>query len=317
MIAAGGFWAKVLYTFIPISLVVCPTSTHGKISLNNSQSDATNQTPLLRVEELCVTDHSVSLLHNISFDLNAGDVIGVLGPNGAGKTTLFRCLFGAIDTYSGKISFRGEDLSGMSDRQRATKIAAVTQEIPTDFQLSVRSVIATGRSAHQHWLTGRDKNAATIINENVRLLHLSRYLDRDISQLSGGERKRVMICRALVQQPELLILDEPCNHLDIRHQHSLMHLLQRLPISCIVSLHDFPMAARYCNKVLVMDQGQLVAQGSPEKVFTPQLFESAFGVQATPYTNPWEQWSLYTTSLSDFSCTSSNNKERLNEAVNY
>lgn len=250
--------------------------------------------PLLQVDKLTVRgDAQQLLIDNLSFSLNSGEVVGVLGPNGAGKTSLLRCLFGAQRQYEGVIRIGGRDVTTLRDRQRARLVAAVTQEMPADFQLSVRSVIATGRTPHQHWFNGRDAAAEQVISDTVRQFKLERFLDMDINELSGGERKRVMIARALVQQPQLLVLDEPCNHLDIEHQLSLMQQLRELPMGCLVSLHDFPMAARYCDRVLVMCNGQLISCGPPSQVLTAQLFASVFNVTATPYQNPWAQWSFY------------------------
>ncbi|MGB1238504.1 MAG: ABC transporter ATP-binding protein [Pseudomonadales bacterium] len=249
---------------------------------------------LLDVEGLSVRGQAHQLLlDNVSFQLEPGEVVGVLGPNGAGKTTLLRCLFGAQSPHLGTVRFSGCDIKAMSARQRAKRIAAVTQETPGDFQLSVRSVIATGRTPHQHWLSGRDLEGAEVIAQTVERFKLAHLLDKDIDQLSGGERKRVMIARALVQQPQLLVLDEPCNHLDIEHQLSLMRQLRELPVSCLVSLHDFHLAARYCDRLIVLNRGRVVGAGSPEQVLTSDLFASIFGVCATPYQNPWSEWSFY------------------------
>ncbi|MGK0501202.1 MAG: iron complex transport system ATP-binding protein [Oceanicoccus sp.] len=253
---------------------------------------------LLRVAGLTVSgDSHRKLLDDVSFSMNPGEIVGVLGPNGSGKTTLLRCLFGALKSFSGTIYLNGQNIDTLSDRQRALLVAAVTQEMPADFHLNVRSVIATGRTPHQHWFSGSDPQGDVIINETVQRLHLNDYLDRDINELSGGERKRVMICRALVQQPQLMVLDEPCNHLDIEHQLSLMELLRQLPVSSLVSLHDFPLAARYCDRVLMMQQGRLVADGCAKQVLTSELFEDVFSVSAKTYINPWEQWSFHATSL--------------------
>lgn len=248
-------------------------------------------TDLLKVQGLSLrSDSGRVLLDDISFCLGGGEVIGVLGPNGAGKTSLLRCIFGAATEYQGDILLNGFNLRQLSHRQRALKIAAVTQESPADFQLSVAAVIATGRTPHQHWLTGKDPQASEVIERCIRQFRLEEYLQRDIAELSGGERKRVMICRALVQQPDLLVLDEPCNHLDIVHQISLMQQLRDLPVSCLVSLHDFPMAARYCDRLLIMQNGRLEKLGSSAEVLTSELFSKVFSVSAQPYTNPWEQW---------------------------
>ncbi|MFT2112056.1 ABC transporter ATP-binding protein [Marinomonas sp. 2405UD68-3] len=264
---------------------------------------------LLTVKELSFCDeNNHKLLDDVNFSINTGEMVGILGANGAGKTTLMRCLFGALRNFSGTVHLNGQNTSTLHPRQRALLVAAVTQEMPADFQLSVRSVIATGRTPHQHWLTGSDPNGTAIINSAIQKFNLEIFLDRDISELSGGERKRVMICRAFVQQPQLMILDEPCNHLDIEHQLSLMELLRELPISSLISLHDFPLAARYCDRLLMLQKGRLIAQGRPDEVLTPRLFETAFNVQAKTYNNPWGQWSFHASTLPSLSKTSTQEK---------
>lgn len=305
----GRFWAKAILTFfLGVLDRVWIDKTHGKDNSNISTQIVQlacllmSAKALLRVENLSVQmDAKGLLLDDVSFNIKAGEVVGVLGPNGAGKTTLLRCLFGALRKFRGSVQLNGQSISDLTDRERAHIVAAVTQEMPGDFQLNVRSVISTGRTAHQHWLTGSDPGGQKIIDDAVQLFQLERYLERDINELSGGERKRVMLCRALVQQPQLLILDEPCNHLDIEHQLSLMGILQALPVSSLVSLHDFPLAARFCDRVLMMDGGRIVAQGDPSEVFTSALFEKVFAVQANIYSNPWQQWSFYATSLPQLS----------------
>ena len=248
---------------------------------------------MLSVEHLTVCDgRGKKLLDDVSFTLAEGEVVAILGPNGAGKTTLMRCLFGANKSYSGKVVINGYDISQMSDKQRALQIGAVSQETPADFQLSVRTIIETGRTPHRSMFTYRDPLGQAVIDKAVSKLQLEPYLDRDIKTLSGGEKKRVMICRALVQESQLLVLDEPCNHLDIQHQLELMQQLKQLSLSCLVSLHDFPLAARYCDRVLVLKDGRLVSQGAPQNVLTPALFADVFSVKVESYTNPWEQWAF-------------------------
>jgi len=248
-------------------------------------------------------ENNRKLLDDIDFTIKNGEVIGILGANGAGKTTLMRCLFGGLTDFTGDVYLNGININSLSTRERALSIAAVTQEMPADFQLSVRSVIATGRTPHQHWLTGSDPQGSAIINSAIKQFNLEQFLDRDISELSGGERKRVMICRALVQQPQLMVLDEPCNHLDIEHQLSLMELLRNIQVSSLISLHDFPLAARYCDRIFMLQQGRLVAQGRPEDVLTSSLFASVFNVQAQTYKNPWDQWSFQASTLTSLSKT--------------
>lgn len=267
---------------------------------------------MLKVIDLTVIDaQGNKQLDNVSFSIAKGEVVAVLGPNGAGKTTLLRCLFGAIKNYRGKILINNQDIAELSDRQRALHVAAVSQEMPADFQLSVKTIIETGRTPHQHWLSKKDDRAKTVINSAINRLHLTPYLDRDINTLSGGEKKRVMICRALVQEPELLILDEPCNHLDIEHQLDLMQQLRQLSLSCLVSLHDFPLAARYCDRLIVLKNGRLINEGPAESVLQPEMFEQVFSVHVESYTNPWQQWAFCATSLT----SPQNSTQRTAEAV--
>lgn len=248
---------------------------------------------MLNVEHLTVhNEQGKKLLDDVNFTLAKGEVVAILGPNGAGKTTLLRCLFGANKNYSGKVEINENDISKLSDKQRALQIGAVSQEMPADFQLSVRTIIETGRTPHRSMFAYRDKRGQAVIDNAVSQLQLEPYLDRDIKNLSGGEKKRVMICRALVQEPQLLVLDEPCNHLDIQHQLELMQQLKQLSLSCLISLHDFPLAARYCDRVIVLKDGRLVGQGTPQEVLQPALFEDVFSVNVESYTNPWQQWAF-------------------------
>ncbi|MEM5527494.1 ABC transporter ATP-binding protein [Gammaproteobacteria bacterium AS21] len=259
---------------------------------------------MLRVANLTVLDEQGNkLLDDVSFTLHANEVVAVLGPNGAGKTTLLRCLFGAIEHYSGKIYINGLDLALLKGRQRALQIAAVSQEMPADFQLNVKTILETGRTPHQHWLNSKDDNAKRIIASAVDTMHLTKYLERDFSKLSGGEKKRVMICRALIQEPSLLVLDEPCNHLDIEHQLQLMSQLSSIAQSTLVSLHDFTLAAKYCDRVLVLNNGQLISDGKPAKVLDKELFEQVFSVHVEPYLDPWQQWSCCAASIPKKSLT--------------
>jgi len=255
---------------------------------------ATSKSPILSVRNLTVTvEDGRELLKNVSFDIHDKEVVGLLGPNGSGKTSLLRCLYGSQSQYQGDIYLNEKPLSKLSLRDRARQIAAVTQESPADFQLTVEAVIRTGRTPHQHWLTGLDFDAELVIRKNIERFKLQNYLHRDISELSGGERKRVLLCRALVQEPKLLLLDEPCNHLDISNQLSLLQQLRDLRIGCLVSLHDFTQAVRFCDRLLVLDQGRIVSSDNAKAGLSDKVFTEVFSIHANTYHNPWQEWSFY------------------------
>lgn len=221
------------------------------------------------------------ILAPISLDLAPGRVLGVVGPNGAGKSTLLRLLYRYHRPSTGIVAVDGADVWSMSARKVACQVAAVLQEQPTDFSLTVREIVALGRTPHRKGFGGasgaRDKE---IVADALNRLDLGSFSNRHLSTLSGGERQRVMVARALAQQPRLLILDEPTNHLDIRHQLEVLELIKDLPLTIVTSLHDLNMAAGVCDDVLLLKTGHPVSFGPPETVFTASALSQAFSVSA-------------------------------------
>ena len=221
------------------------------------------------------------LLHPASFDLKAGRVLGVVGPNGAGKTTLLRLLYRFHKPRTGTVSIDGDDIWVLSARDVARRVAAVLQEHPSDFALTVAEIVALGRTPHRQGFAGsagsRDRD---IIHEALARLDLRHLAHRHLGTLSGGERQRVMVARALAQEPRLLILDEPTNHLDIRHQLEVLDLIRALPLTIVTSLHDLNLAAGVCDDVLLLDAGTCIGFGSPDDVLTEAALSGVFRVDA-------------------------------------
>ena len=223
---------------------------------------------------------SAILLHPTSFELKAGKVLGIVGPNGAGKSTLLRTVYRYQKPTSGEVLINGEDIWKMSPRKVARKIAAVLQEHPSSFGLTVREIISLGRTPHQSGMSSGGKNDTEIIEKVISNLRLENIASRDLASLSGGERQRVMVARALAQEPQVLILDEPTNHLDIRHQLEILALIKDLDLTILVSLHDLNMAAENCDSILLLKDGHTMAFGSPDAVLTEKLVSDIFRVQA-------------------------------------
>lgn len=220
------------------------------------------------------------LLHECSFGVPAGQVLGVVGPNGAGKTTLLRLIYGFNRPKTGEI-YVGEDrLSTLSARSAATRIAAVLQEQPTDFALSVRDIVALGRVPHRTGFARPGQQDEAIIDAALDRMDLHGKAGRSLSTLSGGERQRVMVARALAQEPQVLVLDEPTNHLDIRHQLEVLQLIRELGLTIVTSLHDLNLAADICDRILVLQRGRMMAVGTPAEVLSDALVSEAFAVQA-------------------------------------
>lgn len=222
-----------------------------------------------------------TILHPVSFDLAPGRVLGVVGPNGAGKSTLLRLLYRYQRPSAGQIRIDGLNIWSVPAREVARTVAAVLQEQPTDFALTVREIVALGRTPHRRGFGGASgAQEAQIIDGALARLGLDGFADRHLGTLSGGERQRVMVARALAQEPRLLVLDEPTNHLDIRHQLEVLALIRELPLTIVASLHDLNMAAEVCDDVLLLQDGQMRGFGTPQTVFTERAVSAAFAVTA-------------------------------------
>ncbi|MGW7297037.1 ABC transporter ATP-binding protein, partial [Streptomyces sp. NPDC054829] len=222
----------------------------------------------------------VPVLHGVDLRAEPGEVLGVVGPNGAGKSTLLRCLYRALAPESGTVLVGGKDLLAMDPATSARHTAALPQEAEPVSGLRVRRVVVLGRTAHLGpWQTPGAQDH-WIAEEALARVGASALADRDIATLSGGERQRVLLARALAQQPRVLVLDEPLNHLDIRHQLDALLMVRGLGITTVLAVHDLGLALRYCDRLCVLADGAVVASGPPRQVLQPALMAEVFGVRA-------------------------------------
>ncbi len=222
-----------------------------------------------------------TVLHATSFELKPGRVLGIVGPNGAGKTTLLRLLYRYYRPETGRVRIDGDDIWSLSARAVAQRIAAVLQEQPSDFALTVGEIVALGRTPHRRGFGGAGgAHDAEIVRHALVRLNLDGLIHRRLGTLSGGERQRVMVARALAQEPRLLILDEPTNHLDIRHQLEVLDLIRHLPLTIVTTLHDLNLAAGACDDVLLLKQGHPIGFGPPEGVLTEAAVSDVFKILA-------------------------------------
>ncbi len=213
--------------------------------------------------------------------MEPGHVMGVVGPNGAGKTTLLRLIYGYNTPLAGRVLVDGVDLATIPARTAARKVAAVLQEQPTDFALTVRDIVALGRVPHRSGFSAAPgAHDGAIIDAAMDRLDLHGFSHRTLSTLSGGERQRVMVARALAQEPQVLVLDEPTNHLDIRHQLDVLQLIRDLHLTIVTSLHDLNLAAGVCDQVLVLKDGRPMGFGPPAALLSEELVSRTFGITA-------------------------------------
>lgn len=240
----------------------------------------------LTLDRLGVTVRGRALVRELSLRAGAGEVVGLVGPNGSGKTTLLRCVYGALRPTAGTILLDGDDLLALGTRARARRIASVPQDSPAEFELTVREIVAMGRSPHKRFWEPDTAADAAQVDEALARLAVDTLADRPFPSLSGGERQRTLVARALVQRPALLILDEPTNHLDIRYQMEILGLVRSLGTTAVLALHDLNLAAHYCDRIVVLAAGRVVAAGPPEEVFTPELLAEVYRVEADITVHP-------------------------------
>lgn len=244
-----------------------------------SAESSTESSTELIAENVRWNAQARSILQDVSIAAPAGRITGLIGPNGSGKSSLLRCLAGLRPPTGGRVLVEGKELADISRRDLARRLAVVEQEASTDVDLLAREVVELGRTPHRdRWGSVMSSYDAAVVEEAMRRTDVLDVQARRWAAMSGGERQRVQIARALAQEPAYLLLDEPTNHLDVRHQFELFALLRNLPATIIVALHDLPTAARSCDHLVILHNGCVVASGAPHHVLTPTLVADVFGV---------------------------------------
>ncbi|MCO1574246.1 ABC transporter ATP-binding protein [Crossiella sp. SN42] len=221
-----------------------------------------------------------TIVDDITFTVHSGQTVGLIGPNGSGKSSLLRCLAGLRAPSGGRVRYDEQDISGWSVRKIAQHIAFVEQATETESDLRVADVVALGRTPFRPGWRAAGATDHAIVEAALDRVDLTDFRDRHWKTLSGGERQRAHIARALAQQPWAILLDEPTNHLDIRHQLDLLDLLSTTEQTVLTALHDLSLAARFCDQLVLLHHGRLVAAGSPPEVLTAQRLAEVFEVDA-------------------------------------
>lgn len=234
----------------------------------------------LNAENVSWTRGGSLVVDDVTLRPSPGDTVGLLGPNGSGKSSLLRLMHGIVKPSSGAVLLDGEPLASVPRRRIARTVAVVSQHADTDTDIRVEDVVRLGRIPHRGAWGGDAVADDAAVTEALEQTGLQHKADQLWHTLSGGERQRAQIARALAQQPSELLLDEPTNHLDIRHQLELLSLVTRLPLTSVVALHDLNLAAMFCDQLVVLHQGAVVAGGAPDEVLTPELIARVYQVEA-------------------------------------
>ncbi|MGE2714399.1 ABC transporter ATP-binding protein [Mycolicibacterium litorale] len=240
----------------------------------------------LAAENVSVCLDGRRVVDAVSLSAEPGQVVGVVGPNGCGKSTLLRALVGILKPAAGQVVLDGVDIATLGIRELARTVATVLQDGASDFDLRAHDVVAMGRAPFKRMFQRDDCADEAIVKQSLELVGGGHLMRQPFALMSGGERQRVLIARALAQQPRLLVLDEPTNHLDIRHQFDALALPRRLGITAVIALHDLNLAAHYCDVIHVLDRGRSVCSGPPEQVLTPEMLAAVYGVVCTVGPHP-------------------------------
>ena len=232
---------------------------------------------------ICATDIKMEIGNNqilkgVSIDSKSREFIGIIGPNGSGKSTLLKCIYRILKPNNGCIMLGRQDISKMSVKESAKKLAVVAQHNYYNFDFSVGEVVLMGRSPHKKSLEPDNSEDYDIVNESLEKVGMLGFKNRSFSTLSGGEQQRVILARALAQQTPCLILDEPTNHLDIKYQLSLLNIVKSLNLTVISAIHDLNIAAMYCDRLFVMKNGQIVGSGIPQEVLTKEFIKEIYDI---------------------------------------
>ena len=249
--------------------------------------DETNQ-PLV-ARDLTYQVEAARLLDRVSLSAERGEFVGLVGPNGAGKTTLLRTVSGLLRGNEGSVWLEGQDIAQLTAKEVARVLALVPQLAPYTYGFTALEVVMMGRYPHmsRFQVEGAAEREAAL--DAMGHTRVEAFADREVTTLSGGERQRVFVARALAQQPRVLLLDEPTSNLDIQYQLQVMELVRKLArsgLTALAAMHDLSLAARFCDRLVLLHRGQVLAEGVPCEVLTPGNIEKAFAVRSLVYTDP-------------------------------
>jgi iron complex transport system ATP-binding protein len=229
-------------------------------------------------------------VRDVSLALAGGQVCGLLGPNGSGKSTVLRLAAGLLAPRHGTVRLDGQPLAAMGRAEIARRVAVVPQSAPMPDAFTGWEVAFAGRTPHLGPFRGSSAADDAIVCRALALVDAGPLADRRVSAMSGGERQRLLLARALAQEPDVLLLDEPTTHLDLAHQVAFLDLVLRLAeqagLAIAIVFHDLSLASEYCDSLLLMHKGTIVARGTPAEVLTPALISSAYGLDVSVVRHP-------------------------------
>ncbi len=240
----------------------------------------------LKVQDLQVSIGKNDIVSDVSLLVSNRQFVGIIGANGCGKSTMLKSIYKSLKPRAGSVFLDELDVLGAPPKKVSQKMSVVGQFNELNFDLTVFQMVMLGRTPHKRLLESDTKEDMDIVRRALEQTNLKEYKDRSFITLSGGEKQRVILARAIAQQPEFLVLDEPTNHLDIRYQLEVLTCVKRLNIGVLAALHDLQMAAEYCDYIYAMKKGRIIAHGKPKELFTEALVAALYDVNCKIYENP-------------------------------
>ncbi|HIW34939.1 MAG TPA: ABC transporter ATP-binding protein [Candidatus Paenibacillus intestinavium] len=248
---------------------------------------------MIKVESISYRYEAIDIFQNVNYTFEMNQFYGIIGPNGAGKSTLLQLLAGIRKPTTGSVLFQEQPIHRYPRKLIAQKIAVLQQGGLPPLGFSVREVIEMGRFPYQSWLGSEKHNVDDMIDEAIQLTGLTNLAHRKLDQLSGGERQRVALAKLIVQQPEIILLDEPTTYLDIGYQQIIMDVVkswqQQQQLLVIAVMHDLNVAALYCDQLLALHNGQIIASGTPEQVLTTERMQEMYHASTVIIQHPVNQ----------------------------
>jgi iron complex transport system ATP-binding protein len=246
---------------------------------------------MIEVNSVSFRYHEDWVLQDISFRVEKGEFVGVIGPNGSGKTTLLKILYRLLSPQKGEILFELMPMKKMDRTDLAKRIAVVAQETHLLFPFSVLETVLMGRSPHLGHLMFESEKDVEITKKAMEWTKMLPFSERSMDELSGGERKRVFIARALAQEPEVILLDEPTANLDIHHQMDFLDLILNLNrergLTIVMASHDMNIASEFCDRLILLQGGGIYKIGTPDEVITQENIETVYGCEVWIDRNPF------------------------------
>ncbi|GAA0674889.1 ATP-binding cassette domain-containing protein [Natronoarchaeum mannanilyticum] len=264
-------------------------ATDAAVDADPATDAAESADPTIGVEDVSLSLGDVPVLSGVSLDVAPGELVGVVGPNGAGKTTLLRAISGVLAPDEGRVLVDGDEVHELSSGAASRRVAVVPQDTAVSFSFDVREIVAMARHPHRSRFSPASAEDRRAVESALERTGVAELADRSIDEVSGGERQRALLARAVAQETPALLLDEPTASLDVNHQVETLEMVRSLVddgTAAVAAIHDLDLAARYCDRLAILAGGEFLAVGPPEDVLTESAVAAAFDVRSVVDRNP-------------------------------